>query len=620
MIHDECIYDVLNMKNDNLFHYNQNCTIIQAPQGAKYYSDFMEEIPANCINDKGITGCGATTLAITNDIPTIIAMPYINLIENKTSQHDNLLGVTGDTAEKEIIDYIQQAKVVKIATTYDSLPKVIAAYNQATGKDAFKDLFLLVDEAHVLTNQYVFRNSAIKRLLESSMKFERKTFLTATPVDEEFQLKELEGLPLVKVEWAGTPQIKIIPYKTNKPAKLVQDLVEDAMQGKVFGNLHFFLNSVEMIGNIIRNTSLASDIVRIVCANSKENEDKLGKGFKIEKTTAPVKKINFYTSTAFEGCDIYDKEGRVYIVSDNYKDSTLLDISTYVIQIAGRIRDSKYANEIIHIFNETRHSGNVTLEEYRESALKDLQIARNWVDEVNGMTAESRHITIRLFNESNQMNKYVIAKDNRLEIDKNRYMLDIRNFKTSNWTYRTDAALEEEYVKRGFSVQEGKLFFYAEELLKNPKKKTSFKELFEEYAKIKESGNITINFDGTLTPQQVIERRNPLVKEAYDKLGMDKVKELKYNQKEIRKALVACKKASQRDKIIGLLEEYGYHTGCKKTVAEVKKDLKEIYRLLEINSSPKATDLAQWFDVKEEDSKINGKTTRCYTIIRQRIL
>ena len=153
MIHDECIYDVLNMKNDNLFHYNQNCTIIQAPQGAKYYSDFMEEIPANCINDKGITGCGATTLAITNDIPTIIAMPYINLIENKTSQHDNLLGVTGDTAEKEIIDYIKQAKIIKIATTYDSLPKVIAAYNQVTGMNAFKDLFLLVDEAHVLTNQ-----------------------------------------------------------------------------------------------------------------------------------------------------------------------------------------------------------------------------------------------------------------------------------------------------------------------------------------------------------------------------------------------------------------------------------------------------------------------------------
>ena len=110
------------------------------------------------------------------------------------------------------------------------------------------------------------------------------------------------------------------------------------------------------------------------------------------------------------------------------------------------------------------------------------------------------------------------------------------------------------------------------------------------------------------------------LKEAYDKLGMKKVKELKYNQKEIRKALVACKKASQRDKIIGLLEEYGYHTGGKKTVAEVKKDLKEIYKLLEINGSPKATDLAQWFDVKEEDSKINGKTTRCYTIIRQRIL
>ena len=606
------------MEKDNLIYYKQDGKIIHAPIDAKYYSDFMQEIPANCIHDKGITGCGATTLAITNNIPTVIAMPFINLVESKTSQHENLLGVTGDTTEKEIMDYIQQAGIIKIAVTYDSLPKVVEAYKQATGKDAFKDLFLLVDEEHVLANQYVFRNPAIKKLLELSRKFERKTFLTATPIDKEFQLKELEDMPLVKIIWDNAPKIKIIPYKTNKPAKVVQSLIEDALHGKMFGNLHFFLNSVEMIGNIIRNTSLTPEQARIVCADNIANQEKLGNGFKIEKTVSPAKKINFYTSTAFEGCDIYDKEGRTYIVSDNYKSSTLLDISTYIIQIAGRIRDSQYANEIVHIFNETCYSGNVTLEEYKEITLKDLQIARNWVREVNGMTAENRHITIGYFNESKNRNKYIVAADNRLEIDENRYMLDIRNFKISNWTYRSDAALEDEYIQRGFCVQKGKLIWFAEELLKNPKKKIPFKELFEEYAKLKESHSFKFHLDGTLNQQQVLEKKNPLVKEAYEKLGAEKVKDLEYKQKKIKEALVACQKYSLSDKITEMLKGRNYHEGCIKTLASIKKDLVEIYAILGIESAAKATDLTKWFYTKELDCKIKGKTARCYAIIRQR--
>ncbi|KAA6304120.1 hypothetical protein EZS27_044235, partial [termite gut metagenome] len=53
-------------------------------------------------------------------------------------------------------------------------------------------------------------------------------------------------------------------------------------------------------------------------------------------------KVNFYTSTSFEGCDIYDENGKVYIISDRKKSHTLLDISTLIIPICGRIRDSKY--------------------------------------------------------------------------------------------------------------------------------------------------------------------------------------------------------------------------------------------------------------------------------------
>ena len=60
---------------------------------------------------------------------------------------------------------------------------------------------LLVDELLVLTNSYNFRLAAIRKLVAQSLQFDRVTYMTATPVDREFLLDELAGLPVVKVEW-----------------------------------------------------------------------------------------------------------------------------------------------------------------------------------------------------------------------------------------------------------------------------------------------------------------------------------------------------------------------------------------------------------------------------------
>ena len=43
----------------------------------------MKDFPKNCIFNKVRTGCGATTIALTNDENYIIAVPTTELIENK---------------------------------------------------------------------------------------------------------------------------------------------------------------------------------------------------------------------------------------------------------------------------------------------------------------------------------------------------------------------------------------------------------------------------------------------------------------------------------------------------------------------------------------------------------
>lgn len=129
------------------------------------------------------------------------------------------------------------------------------------------------------------------------------------------------------------------------PLKYMIGICKDTLKHDSPYNLHIFLNSVEGAKAVIDTLKATPDIARIVCADNDENMLKLA-GFPRSSTSAPARRINLYTSTAFDGCDIYDRDGMTFIVSDTMKRHTLIDISTSMIQICGRVRDSRY-NEIV---------------------------------------------------------------------------------------------------------------------------------------------------------------------------------------------------------------------------------------------------------------------------------
>ena len=111
--------DITNYQTYKYMNTNQNWTI-EAPEGATYLSDFLTEIPNNCLFNKRQTGCGATELAIRNPIPTLIAMPYVALVKNKTiyRQDDiSVLGVYEGIGEQDIMEYAQSHSPLKIAVT-----------------------------------------------------------------------------------------------------------------------------------------------------------------------------------------------------------------------------------------------------------------------------------------------------------------------------------------------------------------------------------------------------------------------------------------------------------------------------------------------------------------------
>lgn len=79
--------------------------------------------------------------------------------------------------------------------TYDAIPRVA----EIAGAEIYAKALLLVDEYHRLLFDYSFRHRAITGLLAEMLKFSRATYMSATPIEREFLLDELQTLPTTRL-------------------------------------------------------------------------------------------------------------------------------------------------------------------------------------------------------------------------------------------------------------------------------------------------------------------------------------------------------------------------------------------------------------------------------------
>lgn len=357
---------------------------------AKYIGEVITELPENCIFDKVTTGCGATTVAINSEIPTIIAVPFVNLVKSKMdwigNPEKNEKGIKMFPVHKGVYaSHVKQALkqgYTKIMTVYDSLPKVTEALGER-----LKDFNLVIDEAHILTNAGSYREIAIYKLIEDYKKYRSYTFITATPPN----YFPIDGLKIVQAKWNNLYKSYIKINKVEDPKKVLLDKLNIALFCRYkntqyrtakeneapFDNMHIFYNSVVGIitmvksilkyfkenstfGKEVNNEEFIRKYFRVIIADTKTNKSKLKAediGLEVGKIEEKPKAINFYTSTAYEGIDINDENGKSYIVVEGENDISKLDIFTTIPQIVGRIRDQRGGNntEVIMSIDTRKH-------------------------------------------------------------------------------------------------------------------------------------------------------------------------------------------------------------------------------------------------------------------------
>ncbi|WP_239403364.1 hypothetical protein [Alistipes sp. An116] len=388
-------------------------------------------------------------------------------------------------------------------------------------------------------------------------------------------------------------EVNIRSRQTSKPAQYIVKECRKVLDSDLPYNLHIFVNSVEFIAKVIDIAKLTPEQVKVVCSvsgdNSESNQRKLGKDYPIDQPSDPVKKINFYTSTCFEGCDIYDENGVTFIVSDGNKSHTLLDISTLFTQICGRLRDSKYKGEIIHVYSTTKYSREVTLDEYVASTKKVLAEAVSYADEINKLSDTVREKTLSKIKYINE--QYVRIEDNKLVVDKNLANMDIVNFKICRHIYRTYINLTDELKRNGYTITRHTFSKIMEKIEGKANARVTFKDLFDEYHRLKTTKPFfSLDSHEDLCAQIAV--KYPLVKQAYEELGTDKVQALKYHVGNIRRELTKRWSVPVERKIVKMINEtFAKQASIAKS--KVKTELQKIYDSLGIQQTAKATDLAK---------------------------
>ena len=513
----------------------------------------MDDFPKNCIFNKVKTGCGATTIALTNDENYIIAVPTTELVINKcyppkdkdgrdiawkksqiqagvSPTNDRLFGLYGKftkIVQIQLNKFLAKDGVKKIICTYDKVDKLIDLINPLEFK-------ILVDEYHNLLKQYGFRTMVINQIMEKFKCFKSHCFLTATPIPERFKPDIFAEMEEYVANWKTVDKITVYPYPcknaSTTAAKIIkhyQDIGYFVLDGIKSEEAYFFVNSVREIKEILKQCKLTNDDCRIICADDELNHYKL-EGFEISNSTAPAKRFTFVTCKAFEGVDYYSETAICFIVSNGYNKHTLISIDMDIPQIAGRIRtkSNPFRNKIVHIFNPKAMNYYLPFDVMKESIEDELATACRRAEQLNKET------DIKILKQQDKeferlgVHTYIIKKGDRYEVNDMVAQLKLYQHWTTNIIYRSSEALQEAYKKLGIVINQGYEWDIADEdIMKNILASPQFRDYHKRFCDLKSKEGMLS--DSEEQELETISTKHPILVEGYSKLGVNTLRQLR---------------------------------------------------------------------------------------------
>ena len=411
-------------KNDNLENNRFTKTYYFETEFVGQNEDF-KEIPVGYI-DKTVCGCGLTSVALENDLNTIVAVPNVALVENKVSQYPNIrfsgeiFGVYGGVTEKEINAYLKRTKIIKIMVTYDSLYKVDFLLDKCRFIIDESDQLLKHIKLKVKGTNYNVYNYLLDKAREHK---ETVSFISATPTPLNYLPNWISEIPQIKLRFSNVVKMQPILMKRTYPFKSLQEEIirplnhneEVTIGNRTFKKVIVFINSVENIIKTIKDGSLDRNDVAILCADSTRNDTKI-KGYNRIENPNNLPKYTFITSSGFQGIDLLDDSAINIVVSNTTKDHQMINLLTDLKQATSRQRNKKNPNydTFIYIYNQStfEKSENELLDiinDNRQQVESNCKLLNELLEKKDDRFAP----TLKTFSDSKLFNTYSLEENGK---------------------------------------------------------------------------------------------------------------------------------------------------------------------------------------------------------------
>jgi len=548
----------------------------------------LEDLPHNCIFNKVVTGCGGTTVVLQNAEDYVIAVPTTELIINKTDittagiskrtyngiRPFGLFGKFDDATERRLKDYLNNSNIKKIICTYDKVPKLME-YIQPT------DNRLLVDEYQCLLKAYSYRQKAIDGILDNFRDFKSFCFMSATPILPSFKPNCLKDVKEIQADWGELDRMIVKLRQTNKPYTMAANIINEyRLHGFYELDCHksteafFFINSVRDIAAILKHCNLSKDEVRIICADNDDNREKLI-GYDISNSRSQNKMFNFITSKSFEGADYHSETGLCFVVSSSSNPHTQASIDTDIPQIAGRIRTktNPFRNFLVHIFNTTYKKLNLdmTYEQMEAKTKEALETAQETVELFNSTTNKRVKDNLRnnLKHDLNSLYMKYDKQNDEFIINDILPKLELYNFQINQEIYKNGASVAKAYTENDTIVNQDD-YKRLETPVNHTDKKISFKDAFLQYADL-------IKSYPHAPALEFLVQIQPLIKVAYEKLGVEKVRSLRYVKKSVEAVIKSFETGKDIEQKLAIMMVQLIPVGTAITVARANELMEQAY-------------------------------------------
>lgn len=642
--------------------------IIQVPKGIRYISQFEEKY-GFCLQDfpyildKSIPGCGFTTWALTNSQNVILASPRKVLMRNKKEQldedkkpsflclspKDDEDSLTWDKLRVELGEFINNRLMdgypIKIIVTYDSYRKIKELLEKIS-PDFFKTFYTVVDEFQSIFIDSRFKPTTELEFINVLENVQRVCYVSATPMTTDYleMMDQFKDLPCYKLDWktldpsrVSFPEIRkralrtitsaVRPYiKSYREGRFEHRISPILREDRVSKELVIYLNSVKDIVKIIKTFKLDPAEVNIICSNTDKNRrtiktkltDVLGKEYtigKVPKRGEPRKMFTFCTRTVYLGADFYSNNARSIVISDANIETLAVDITLDIPQILGRQReeDNPWRRTLIVIAKHNMQQP-TPVEEYEK------------------MIADKKERTTTIIN---LFNKATI-KEKLEEIKTYRNLIETRNYQDDYVSINEHAGSIPILVpnllvaiaeKRAFVIKQdqwsssGAMFssFAENDMPITMDQSWDAQAVLDKFEKTKgTSEKLKVLCESGLSEEEMrsvfIQIENNTYENFYFGLGPGRCKALGYNYTILRKdyELKFFDTAPVRERILS-----DFKVGDRLITSEVKEMLRLIYQDFKYGKTPKATDLEEYFELKDirlKDS--SGKVVRGIELLK----